>query len=189
MRIISGIHKGRRITAPKKLPVRPTTDRSKEALFNILQHRIDFSDLKVLDLFAGTGSISYELASRGAFQITAVDQNRHCVKFIQATTETLSMNIMTVQSECIRFLEQESALYDLIFADPPYDFPIETYEDIIRLSQKKLTLQGQIIIEHFSKIDLSIIQGFEFSRTYGSATFSFYSNGKIDPQKESNSVE
>lgn len=69
MRIISGLHKGRRIVAPKKLPVRPTTDRSKEALFNILQHRIDFSELRALDLYAGTGSISYELASRGATQI------------------------------------------------------------------------------------------------------------------------
>ena len=88
MRIISGIHKGRRILAPKKLPVRPTTDRSKEALFNILQHQIDFSELTVLDLFSGTGSISYEFASRGVPLLTAVDKNRHCIQFIQFFNNT-----------------------------------------------------------------------------------------------------
>ena len=86
MRIISGKHKGRKIIAPKQLPVRPTTDRSKEALFNIIQHRFEFSQIQVLDLYAGTGNISYEFASRGAAQITAVDQNRFCIQFIQKTT-------------------------------------------------------------------------------------------------------
>ena len=83
MRIIAGSHKGRRITAPKKLPSPPTTDRSKEGLFNILQHRLDFETLDVLDLFSGTGNISYEFASRGVANIAAVDQNRQCVSFIK----------------------------------------------------------------------------------------------------------
>ena len=93
MRIISGTHKGRRITAPKKLPSPPTTDRSKEGLFNILQHRLDFETLNVLDLFSGTGNISYEFASRGVAKITAVDQNRHCVNFIKTTALDLELNI------------------------------------------------------------------------------------------------
>jgi 16S rRNA (guanine(966)-N(2))-methyltransferase RsmD len=87
MRIISGSHKGRRLTAPKKLPVRPTTDRSKEALFNILQHQYDWKNTAVLDLFSGTGSISYEFGSRGVKNIIAVDQNKMCVDFIRKTSE------------------------------------------------------------------------------------------------------
>ena len=91
MRIISGTHKGRRISPPKKLPVRPTTDRAKESLFNILVHQYNFKDCVVLDLFSGTGSISYEFASRGVEKVIAIDQNNACVKFIEATSETLDM--------------------------------------------------------------------------------------------------
>ena len=91
MRVISGVHKGRRIQAPKNLPVRPTTDRSKEGLFNILQHRLDFKSIKVLDLFAGTGSISYEFSSRGTKYVSAIDQNKSCVQFIQKTATALAV--------------------------------------------------------------------------------------------------
>ena len=83
MRIISGRHKGKRLTAPKNLPVRPTTDRCKEALFNILNNHYHFEDLSVLDLFSGTGNIAYEFASRGADKVVCVDQNKNCVRFIQ----------------------------------------------------------------------------------------------------------
>lgn len=176
MRIISGIHKGRRILAPKKLPVRPTTDRSKEALFNILQHQIDFSELTVLDLFSGTGSISYEFASRGVPLLTAVDKNRQCIQFIQSTAKLLSFEIRVVQKDCITFLEEEKGGYDLIFADPPYNFDTETYKKIIALAQKKISPQGQIIIEHFNKVDLTGLEGYDSSRNYGSATFSFFNS-------------
>lgn len=174
MRIISGIHKGRRLTPPKKLPVRPTTDRSKEAIFNILQHQIDFSETRVLDLFSGTGSISYEFASRGASQLTAVDKNRHCIQFIQATAAALSMDIRIVQKDCITYLEEDKGAYDLVFADPPYDFELKTYGSIIGLALERLTGDGQLIIEHFNKVDLSEFEGFDSSRNYGSATFSFF---------------
>ena len=106
MRIISGTHKGRRISAPKKLPVRPTTDRSKEGLFNILQHRMDLKSLEVLDLFSGTGNISYEFASRGVKKILAVDQNRHCINFTQKTAAELELDINCLQGESITFLEK-----------------------------------------------------------------------------------
>ena len=86
MRIISGLLKGRRIIAPKKLPVRPTTDRSKEALFNILNNGYDFSEIRILDLFSGTGNISYEFGSRGVDDIVAVDRNKHCTRFIKETS-------------------------------------------------------------------------------------------------------
>ena len=104
MRIISGTHKGRRIIAPKKLPVRPTTDRSKEALFNILQHQYDWSSIRVLDLFSGTGSISYEFASRGVTEIFSVDKNSSCIKFIQHTAEKLDFEINTMQSDALKYL-------------------------------------------------------------------------------------
>ena len=116
MRVISGVHKGRRIQAPKNLPVRPTTDRSKEGLFNILQHRLDFKSIQVLDLFAGTGSISYEFSSRGTKHVSAIDQNRSCVQFIKKVSIDLEMKIIAIQEECFRFLEQNSISYDLIFA-------------------------------------------------------------------------
>ena len=174
MRIISGIHKGRRIVAPKKLPVRPTTDRSKEALFNILQNQVEFNKLSILDLFAGTGSISFEFGSRGVTQITAVDKNRHCIQFIQDTSNALSLDISVVQKDYLTFLESDQSKYNFIFADPPYAFELDTYKLLADLAQKKLDKEGQLIIEHFKKIELSSVEGFNYSRNYGSATFSFF---------------
>ncbi len=106
MRIISGLYKGRRITAPKKLPVRPTTDMAKEALFNILNNRYYFDGISVLDLFSGTGNICYEFASRGTEQILAVDDNFGCIKFINETAESFEMPINTVKSDVYKFLNQ-----------------------------------------------------------------------------------
>ena len=91
MRIISGKYKGRKLVAPKKLPVRPTTDMAKEALFNILNNQYYFDEISVLDLFAGTGNISYEFASRGTENITCVDQNYGCIKYINETAELLEL--------------------------------------------------------------------------------------------------
>ena len=174
MRIISGSHKGRRILAPKKLPVRPTTDRSKEGLFNILQHRLNFKSLNVLDLFSGTGNISYEFASRGVANIAAVDQNRHCVNFIKKTAIDLGLNIEISQCDSISFLEKKTSHYDLIFGDPPYDWVVEAYFVLILEAKKSLNESGLIILEHSTFIDLSTGQGFDFSRTYGGSVFSFF---------------
>ena len=174
MRIISGHLKGRRIQAPRKLPVRPTTDRAKEGLFNILQHRLELDTLSVLDLFSGTGNMSYEFASRGTPEITAIDQNRHCVQFINQTSELLNLNIQTLQSDCFQFLEKTLKTFDLIFADPPYAFDTEQYEKLIALGQTKLKPQGILIIEHFEKIHFNHCGGFNFNRSYGKSTFSFF---------------
>ena len=174
MRIISGSHKGRRILAPKKLPVRPTTDRSKEGLFNILQHRLNFKSLNVLDLFSGTGNISYEFASRGVANIAAVDQNRHCVNFIKKTAIDLGLTIEILQCDSISFLEKKTSHYDLIFGDPPYDWVAEAYFVLILEAKKSLNESGLIILEHSTFIDLSKGQGFDFSRTYGGSVFSFF---------------
>ena len=174
MRIISGTHKGRRIQVPKNLPVRPTTDRSKEGLFNILQHRFNFESMKVLDLYSGTGNISYEFSSRGAKNISAVDQDKGCVQFIQKVAMDFEMQIFSIQEECYSFLQQNTKSYDLIFADPPYNFEIEDYEKVITLSKKRLSIDGIIIIEHFKNRKLSEIQGFSFERVYGNNVFSFF---------------
>src|SRR6056297_527079 len=133
MRIISGKYKGKRLTAPKKLPVRPTTDMAKEALFNILNNRFYFDELKVLDLFAGTGNISYEFASRGTEEITCVDAHYGCVKFISETAESFDMNIETIKSDVYTYLENSSQKFNIIFADPPYDFSHEQFADIPKL--------------------------------------------------------
>ena len=174
MRIISGKHKGRKIIAPKQLPVRPTTDRSKEALFNIIQHRFEFSQIQVLDLYAGTGNISYEFASRGAAQITAVDQNRFCIQIIQKTTAGLELNITAIKEDSQRFIEQNKNKYDLIFADPPYEFQEKSYEILADRSQYLLKPEGLFILEHYKKIKLNHLKGFDFERVYGNNIFSFF---------------
>ena len=174
MRIISGSHKGRKIVAPKQLPVRPTTDRSKEALFNILHHQLDFQELYILDLFSGTGNISYEFASRGVPHLTAVDQNRQCISFIKKSARALNFSIHTVQKECLHFLRADFNRYDVIFADPPYDFEETYYRTLVNLALKRLNREGQLILEHATKIDLKQLEGFVQSRDYGSATFSFF---------------
>jgi 16S rRNA (guanine(966)-N(2))-methyltransferase RsmD len=174
MRIISGSHKGRRIIAPKNLPIRPTTDRSKEGLFNILHHRIDINSTTVLDLFSGAGNISYEFASRGAPKITSVDQNRFCVKFIQKTNQALGFNISVIKGESLSFLEKNIIKYDLIFADPPYDWNEIAYKKIVLLSQKLLNDDGMLILEHNKFLNISSFEGFDFSRAYGDSVFSFF---------------
>src|SRR5690606_40166861 len=133
MRIISGLYKSRRIVAPKNLPVRPTTDMAKEGLFNILNNTFYFDAIAVLDLFAGTGNISYEFASRGTKDIIAVDQDFGCIKFINQTSETFKMPIKTIKSDVFKFLEKASLKFDVIFADPPYAFTLEQFSKIPEL--------------------------------------------------------
>jgi len=176
MRIISGSLKGRRISPPKKLPVRPTTDRAKEALFNILAHQHDFNECSVLDLYAGTGSISYEFASRGVLAVTAVDQNAACVRFIAETTEKLDLPISAVKSPVEKFITTSESVYDFIFADPPYSYSEKEYESLLKtiLEQQLLKADGLIIIEHAAQIDLSAMPHFSSSRNYGGCVFSFF---------------
>jgi 16S rRNA (guanine(966)-N(2))-methyltransferase RsmD len=176
MRIISGLYKGRKIIAPKKLPVRPTTDMAKEALFNILNNHYYFDDISVLDLFSGTGNISYEFASRGTEQIMAVDDNYGCINFINDTATYFEMPIKAIKSDVFKFLDQTKHQYDIIFADPPYDFEIDLYERIIKLvfNNHLLKVDGSLIIEHSKYTDLSLLNNFVYSKRYGSSMFSFF---------------
>lgn len=176
MRIISGSHKGRRLTAPKKLPVRPTTDRSKEALFNILQHQYHWENMAVLDLFAGTGSISYEFGSRGVKNITAVDQNKMCLDFIRKTSESLELSVQLTQMDALKYLSVVKMQFDLIFADPPYDLGTQQYIEIIEkvFDNQLLEQQGLLILEHSDQEKFEQYPKFSQSRKYGSNVFSFF---------------
>ena len=176
MRIISGKFKGRRIFPPKNLPVRPTTDMSKEALFNVLNNHFSFDSLKVLDLFSGTGNISYEFASRGSDNITSVDGDFGCVKFIKQIAEEYDFNIAAIKSDVFKFLEKTSLQSNIIFADPPYNFTDEQFEKIPELIFKNNLLldDGLLIVEHSKHTDLSKLENFSYSKSYGGNMFSFF---------------
>jgi len=176
MRIISGTHKGRRIVAPKNLPTRPTTDRAKEALFNILMHQWDFEGLQVLDLFSGTGNISYEFCSRGVDQVVAVDQHRACTRFMQQTAETFDFPMAIVQSDVFQFLNSNRQSFDLIFADPPYDFTTTQYNSLLSevLNSSVLKDQGTFILEHDPQWNWEEHANWTDTRVYGSNQMSFF---------------
>jgi len=176
MRIISGEHKGRKIIAPKKLPIRPTTDMAKESLFNIINNLYYFDEVSVLDLFAGSGNISYEFASRGTEQITSVDKDFGCAKFINKTSETLNMPIEVVKSDVFKYLESVKQKHTIIFADPPYNFELEMFAKIPELvfSNKLLEEDGILIIEHSKYTDLSNLYNYSYSKSYGGNVFSFF---------------
>ncbi|WP_044398390.1 RsmD family RNA methyltransferase [Lacinutrix sp. Hel_I_90] len=176
MRIISGEFKGRRITAPKKLPIRPTTDMAKEALFNILNNQYYFDSISVLELFAGSGNISYEFASRGTKQITCVDEDFGCIKFINETAESFEMPIQTIKSDVFKFLENAKQQATIIFADPPYEFPVEEFSKIPELvfENNLLEKEGLLIIEHSKHTNLSHLSNYKHSKSYGGNMFSFF---------------
>ncbi len=176
MRIISGKHKSKRISAPKKLPVRPTTDMSKESLFNILNNLYYFDAISVLDLFSGTGNISYEFASRGTETIFAVDAHYGCVKFINETSQNLDLDITTYKSDVFKFLEKTAIITDIIFADPPYDFEVAQFSKIADLIFERNLLNegGLLIIEHSKHTDLSEHPKLTYEKRYGGSVFSFF---------------
>lgn len=176
MRIISGKHKSKRITAPKKLPVRPTTDLAKESLFNILNNLYYFDSIQVLDLFSGTGNISYEFASRGTETIYAVDSHYACIKFIDQISNDLEFNITTFKSDVFKFLEKTSLKADVIFADPPYDFEQSKFLTIVDLvlDNNILNDDGLLIVEHSKHTDLSEHPKFSYNKRYGGNVFSFF---------------
>lgn len=180
MRIISGTHKGRNISPPKNLPVRPTTDFAKESLFNILNNRIDFEDLRVLDLFSGTGGIAFEFASRGAKEVTAIEKNMKCCDFIRSTAKALNMPVKVLKMDVMAFLKNPISSYDLIFADPFYEF-----EDMLKIpdlvfSTGVLNPTGILIVEHSVKTAFNAHPFFQEKRTYGNVNFSFFQRTSED---------
>jgi len=181
MRIVSGIHKGRHIHAPANLPVRPTTDFAKESLFNILNNNFDYEDLKVLDLFAGTGNISYEFASRGCKDITTVDSNFRCTEFIRKTAVAIGLeSIRVVKSNAFAFLNFTVKKYDIIFADPPYDMD-KTDLLPVKIFEKELLREGGwLIIEHSRNYNFDEHPRLYQHRMYGKVNFSIFKNTTSD---------
>jgi 16S rRNA (guanine(966)-N(2))-methyltransferase RsmD len=191
MRIISGKYKGRRISPPKGLPVRPTTDMSKEALFNVINNHFSFEGLKILDLFSGTGNISYEFASRGSAPITSVDADFGCVKFIKQVAAEYDFNIAATKSDVFKFLERNNASFDIIFADPPYALDQKTFEKIVLLVFEKNTLNdgGMMIIEHSKYTKLDHLINFSFKKSYGGSIFSFFELSSGEEETDANLFE
>ncbi|TMU56049.1 RsmD family RNA methyltransferase [Flagellimonas algicola] len=179
MRIISGKYKGKRLSAPKKLPVRPTTDMAKEGLFNILNNRYYLDDVKVMDLFAGTGNISFEFGSRGSKEIIAVDRFSGCAQFISKTAKELDFPIVAIKSDVFHFLERTKEQANIIFADPPYNFDTDQFLKIVDLvfENNLLLDEGLLIIEHAAQTDLSQHPSFSEQRKYGGSVFSFFEMG------------
>jgi 16S rRNA (guanine(966)-N(2))-methyltransferase RsmD len=176
MRIIGGEHGGRKINPPAKMPyTRPTTDIAKEGLFNILQHKLDFGEIRTLDLFGGTGSISYELASRGVPDITIVEKDPAMYEFIRKTAAGLRFeNFKTVKSDVFRFIETCTEKFDFIFAGPPY--ALTNIDELpARIFEKHLLKKnGWFILEHTPGNDYQSFPYFTSQRNYGTTVFSTF---------------
>ena len=176
MRIISGIHGGRRITPPAKMPyTRPTTDIAKEGLFNIIQNNLDITSLKTLDLFGGTGCISYELANRGSEDLTIVEKDPKMYEFIKNTSKLLSLqNFNVVKSDVFSFINTCSIKYDFIFAGPPY--ALTTIDDLPKLifSKGLLNKGGWFVLEHTPRNDYKKFDHYKTERNYGTTIFSIF---------------
>ncbi|MEG0807935.1 MAG: RsmD family RNA methyltransferase [Alistipes sp.] len=175
MRIVSGKFRGRTITPPRNLRARPTTDFAKENLFNVLSNLVDYEECDALDLFAGTGSISYELVSRGARSVIAVEINAVHHNFIRETAAQLGIdNLYAVKANAFRYLKSCSKQFDLIFSDAPYD--LEGSEEIVKLVLEGdlLRPEGILVFEHSKKMNFSAYAEFCQLRSYGSVQFSFF---------------
>jgi 16S rRNA (guanine966-N2)-methyltransferase len=176
MRIISGIHGGRRINPPAKMPyTRPTTDIAKEGLFNIIQNNLDIETLSVLDLFGGTGCISYELASRGAKDITIVEKDNKMYDFIKKTSTDLAFtNFKIVKADVFKFIASANSQYDFIFAGPPY--ALATIDDLPKeiIEQKLLKPTGWFVLEHTPRNDYKKFPHYKTERNYGTTIFSIF---------------
>jgi 16S rRNA (guanine(966)-N(2))-methyltransferase RsmD len=175
MRIVSGEFKGKHFAPPKNFTARPTTDFAKESLFNIINNHFDFEDIAVLDLFSGTGSISFEFASRGCQNIQLVELNAHHLTFIKKVIFELELKqIKPIRLNAFRFIESTPSKYDIIFADPPYDMRgiAEIPETVF--SRNLLNENGWLIVEHSKQTNLSKLPNFSEVRSYGSVHFSFF---------------
>ncbi|MFV0418546.1 MAG: RsmD family RNA methyltransferase [Dysgonomonas sp.] len=176
MRIISGKYKGRRFDPPKSFKARPTTDFAKENLFNVLNNEIEWEETTALDLFGGTGSISFELVSRGCPKVVCVEKNFNHASFIEKTKEMLRIQseLVLFKMDVFNYLEHCKEQFDLIFADPPYD--LKNLAEVPRLVfERDLIREGGVfILEHPREYDFSDLPLFQNKRVYGSVNFTIF---------------
>ncbi len=176
MRIIGGEHGGRKFNPPNNMPyTRPTTDIAKEGLFNVLQHNLDFDEIKSLDLFGGTGSISYELASRGVTDLTIVEKDTAMYEFIKKTATTLRIeNLNAIKTDVFKFINQCTDKFDFIFAGPPY--ALTAIDDLPKLIFERHLLKknGWFVLEHTPRNDYKLFPFYKSERNYGTTVFSTF---------------
>ena len=175
MRIISGIFRGKQIRPPGNFKARPTTDFAKENLFNILIHQYDFEEMDVLDLFSGTGSISYEFASRGARSVLAIEMSPKHFNFIQETCKGMQMEqVSVIRADAFRYLKKPTQSFDIIFSDPPFDHPgLAELPDLV-FSTEILNKKGIFILEHPGNYSFTAHSRFLQHRKYGGVNFTFF---------------
>jgi 16S rRNA (guanine966-N2)-methyltransferase len=175
LRIISGKYRGRHIPVPRSFKARPTTDFAREGLFNVLANAYDFNGLAILDLFAGTGSVGFEFASRGASRVDMVEIDAGTTAFLRNTCKDLGMdNVRIFRSDVSRFLSQCRSRYDLVFADPPYDLDIIPALPELVMDAHILVKEGWFILEHGRRNAFGPHPAFRELRRYGSVHFSFF---------------
>ncbi|MCH8554692.1 MAG: RsmD family RNA methyltransferase [Schleiferiaceae bacterium] len=185
MRIISGAKRGKSIKAPTSLPVRPTTDMAKESLFNMINNYFSIPHINALDLFSGTGNLSYELASRGCQEVLAIDKHPGCAKFIRTTAQELAFSgIQVLREDALRYVKSAYLQFDLIIADPPYDY--EHYEELVAaiLDRKLLKDNGVFVLEFGQDQDFSAHPHCFDVRKYGSVHFAFFADKEVETEEE-----
>lgn len=181
MRIISGEFKRRRFDVPKNIKARPTTDFARENLFNVLENQIDFDDINALDLFAGTGAISFELVSRGCAKVVSVEMHNIQYNFIvKVMNELKTDKLLPIRGDVFKFINSSREKFDFIFADPPYDLKeLDKIPDLI-FKQDLLAEEGLFVLEHSKNNDFSAMPQFLEKRVYGSVNFSFFSKQRAE---------
>lgn len=174
MRIIGGNLGGRRFSPPPNIPARPTTDLAREGLFNILNNLTELDGITALDLFGGTGGVSYELVSRGAARVTAVEQDAQSVAFMKKTAESFRIadTLQVIRGDVFRFLHAAAPVYDLVFADPPYALP--RLPELPDRMIEKLAPGGVAVLEHDGRHDFGQHPHFLRAKAYGDTIFTFF---------------
>ncbi len=179
MRIVSGTHKGRRFKPGKNFKARPTTDFAKENLFNVLSNFLNFRGLEILDLFGGTGGISYEFASREAKSVTCIELNYKHFSFVKKTASEFGFNqIQPIKTDVFSFVKSCKQKFDLIFADPPFDMKNINELPQLIFENQLLNTHGIFLLEHGRNHDFSTHPNFTEKRIYGSVNFSFFAHCK-----------
>ena len=176
MRIVGGIFSGRRFNPPSGIPARPTTDVAKEGLFNTLQNMMDIDGISTCDLFGGTGSISYELASRGAEQLTIIERDQQSILFIKKTVKELGIDekMHIIRADVFKFMKQSKDQYNFIFAGPPY--ALQNIDDLPMLifEMNMLAPDGIFVLEHTPRNDYQQHPRFIKMKNYGTTIFTFF---------------
>lgn len=176
MRIISGEFKRRRFDVPKNIKARPTTDFARENLFNVLENQIDFEGIAALDLFAGTGAISFELVSRGCAKVVSIEMHSIQYSFIcKVMNELKTDRILPIRGDVFKYISSSREKFDFIFADPPYDLKELDQIPALVFERKLLAEDGLFVLEHSKNNDFSSMPQFREKRVYGSVNFSFFS--------------